>query len=252
MEEIVKMSNGQGLREYFQKVLELQQSGVPYPVNLNVIWPLVYSEKGKAVRSLLKDFISEVDYEVVAQNGKNLSGGRPEDVYLISVPCMEYFIARKVREVFEVYREVFHAAVKHQRIPQTFAEALQLAADQALQLEEKDKQLVEQQKAIEVAQPKVEFYEAVTGSSDTVDIGTVAKVLNFSNIGRTKLFEILRNEKILMRDNKPFQQYVDRGWFRVVESSWSKPDGSSHINFKTVVFQKGIDGIRKILNEKHT
>ena len=27
---------------------------------------------------------------------------------MLSVPCLEFFIARKVRSVFEVYRQVFH------------------------------------------------------------------------------------------------------------------------------------------------
>lgn len=35
-------------------------------------------------------------------------GGRPTNVYMLSVPCLEFFIARKVRPVFEVYRKVFH------------------------------------------------------------------------------------------------------------------------------------------------
>ena len=34
--------------------------------------------------------------------------------YMLSTSCLEYFIARKVRPVFEVYRQVFHKAVKPQ------------------------------------------------------------------------------------------------------------------------------------------
>ena len=34
--------------------------------------------------------------------------GRPQNIYMLSVPCLEYLIARKVRPVFEVYRQVFH------------------------------------------------------------------------------------------------------------------------------------------------
>jgi len=98
--------------------------------------------------------------------------------------------------------------------------------------------------------PKAEFYDAVVGSDDTVDIGTVAKVLNFKGIGRTKLFQILRDEKVLMQTNRPYQQYCDKEWFRVIETTYSKPDGSQHIYFKTVVFQKGVEGIRKILTNK--
>ena len=35
--------------------------------------------------------------------------------YWLSVSCLEFFIARKVREVFDVYREVFHAAIEMSR-----------------------------------------------------------------------------------------------------------------------------------------
>lgn len=34
--------------------------------------------------------------------------GRPQNTYMLSVPCLEYLIARRVRPVFEVYRQVFH------------------------------------------------------------------------------------------------------------------------------------------------
>jgi len=98
-------------------------------------------------------------------------------------------------------------------------------------------------------QPKADFYDQVTDSTDTVDIGTVAKVLNLG-YGRTTLFQKLRDMKVLMHDNKPYQSKIDAGWFRVIETKFSKPDGSTHINFKTVVFQKGVDGIRKLLSKK--
>ena len=127
-------------------------------------------------------------------------------------------------------------------IPQTFAEALQLAANQAKQLEEQGRVLIEMA-------PKAEFFDAVTDSTDAVDIGTVAKVLN-CGIGRTRLFQFLRDEKVLMATNQPYQNYVDCGYFRVIESKYSKPDGSSHINFKTVVYQKGVEFIRKRLKAK--
>ena len=50
-----------------------------------------------------------------------------------------------------------------------------------------------------------------------------------------------------MSNNAPMQKYIDNGWFRVVESKYNKPDGSVHISFKTVVYQKGLVGIKKLL-----
>lgn len=107
---------------------------------------------------------------------------------------------------------------------------------------EKEKQLQEQA-------PKVDFYDCVTGSSDTMDMKEVAKVLNYATIGRNKLYEILRNAKILDRNNLPYQKYVDAGYFRIIESRYTVPDGEVRINLKTVVFQKGLNFIRNVINK---
>lgn len=96
---------------------------------------------------------------------------------------------------------------------------------------------------------KIDFYDDVTGSSTTAKIATVAKILNFKNIGRNTLFDILRKQGILQKDNMPFQTYVDRGYFRVVESRWNAPNGDVKVNYKTVVYQKGINFISKLLKE---
>ena len=93
-------------------------------------------------------------------------------------------------------------------------------------------------------QPKADFFDAVTGSATAVDMAVVAKTLNMG-IGRNQLFEFLRDKGILDRKNTPYQTFVDRGYFRIVESSYMKPDGSNHVSFKTVVFQKGMDYIRR-------
>ena len=95
--------------------------------------------------------------------------------------------------------------------------------------------------------PKVDFYDRVTESPDCIDIGQCAKILNIKNIGRNKLFEILRNKKILNEHNQPYQKYVDCGYFRIIETSFNLPDGTQKINLKTVVFQKGVDFIRKMI-----
>lgn len=124
-------------------------------------------------------------------------------------------------------------------IPSTFSEALMLAAKQAEEIEEKNKLLLEQT-------PKVEFYNAVTGSEDTIDMRTVATVLNMG-IGRNKIFEVLRDKHVLDRKNMPYQKYIDLGYFRTVETQYTKSDGTNCINIKTVVFQKGLDFIRKTL-----
>lgn len=96
--------------------------------------------------------------------------------------------------------------------------------------------------------PKEEFFDAVTGSKDAIEIGKVAKVLNYPRVGRNKLFEILRDRGILMKDNVPYQKYIDNGCFRTIEQKYTMPDGETRISIKTLVYQKGVDYIRKILD----
>lgn len=109
-------------------------------------------------------------------------------------------------------------------------------------IEQLEKQLTE-------AQPKIAFHDAVTGSKDTIDIGEAAKVLAIPGLGRNKLFDVLRIKGVLMLNNQPYQKYVDAGYFRTIESSYTTPDGSTHVNIKTVVYQRGLDFIRRaVLN----
>ena len=109
--------------------------------------------------------------------------------------------------------------------------------------------LAKREAAIAEMKPKVDFYNKVTGSPDTCDMKEVAKLLNYKNIGRNKLFEILRDEKILDNHNQPYQKYIDAGYFRVIETKFEDKDGDTHINLKTVVFQKGVDYIKKTLDK---
>lgn len=129
-----------------------------------------------------------------------------------------------------------------QRVPQTFAEALRLAADLQEQNERQQALLIEQA-------PKVEFYDDVVESEDALYMSAVAKTLNMG-IGRNSIFRILRENGILRNNNEPYQEYVDKGWFRCIESKYSKPNGKVCVNITTVVLQKGLDGIRKLLKNK--
>lgn len=130
MIQLTKQSSDSEIKAYFIQVLNLSRSKEEFPVNLDEVWALAYKEKGKAVRALRTNelFVEGIDYQVFtpngqktdvvfAQNGKKSDDtqddgksvmGRPQNTYMLSVSCLEFFIARKVRPVFEVYRQVFH------------------------------------------------------------------------------------------------------------------------------------------------
>lgn len=101
-------SSTEEIKRYFKTILELSKLNVPYPVNLDYVWMLAYSRKDNATKELTKNFIQDIDYQIFRQKAENSKGGRPSIEYHLSVSCLEYFIARKVRPVFDVYREVFH------------------------------------------------------------------------------------------------------------------------------------------------
>ena len=65
----------------------------------------------------------------------------------------------------------------------------------------------------------VDFAEGIVESSDTIDIGTLAKLIKEESIslGRNRLFEWLRGQKILMKNNQPYQKYIDMGLFEIRE-----------------------------------
>ena len=124
MNQLTKKSSEIEIKAYFEGIAKLMQNNEPFPVNLEDVWQLVYATKGKAVQTLKRSelFIEGVDYQIFNQKVKK-SGvfnqeeknsdfmGRPTQVFMLSVPCLEFFIARKVRPVFEVYRKVFHKVV---------------------------------------------------------------------------------------------------------------------------------------------
>ena len=101
---------------------------------------------------------------------------------------------------------------------------------------------------IEEMKPKAEFFDAVADSKTAISMNEVAKVLNIKGYGRNNLFEFLRENKVLDRWNVPYQRYVDNGWFRVIEQHYQK-NGEPIVTTKTLVYQKGVDGIRKMIEK---
>lgn len=117
--------------------------------------------------------------------------------------------------------------------------------------------LIESQKMIEnlnqqliEMKPKVEFFDAVADSKSAIQMADVAKVLSYPGYGRNRLFEFLRNKKVLMHNNVPYQKYIDCGYFRVIEQKWDK-QGVIQINIKTLVYQKGVNFIKKLLDKEN-
>jgi anti-repressor protein len=107
-------------------------------------------------------------------------------------------------------------------IPQTFAQALRLAAEQAETIEA-------QQKQLEAQAPKVAFATAIINSPSSCGIDELAKLLkqNGIDMGEIRLFQWLRDKGYLCNmgtaRNQPTQKALDMGLFELKPQTWTNP-----------------------------
>lgn len=117
-------------------------------------------------------------------------------------------------------------------------------------LEEKEKNAVLTAKIQEDAH-KVSFYDAVADVDDFISIANAAKLLGYKNMGPQKLFAFLRKRGVLMsskdRHNVPYQQYIDKGFFRFSECSYTDWRGETYVHYRPFVSQKGLSFINQLL-----
>lgn len=95
-------------------------------------------------------------------------------------------------------------------------------------------------------EPKAAFTDAVTESHDAVDIGLMARMLG-TGMGQNRMFKYLRTKKLLMPDNRAYQEYIDRGYFRTVMRKWTSLKGETKVAFQTRVYPKGIRYVYQLL-----
>lgn len=119
---------------------------------------------------------------------------------------------------------------------------------QAKMIEDYSKQITLLENKIIEQQPKVNFYDTVTQSETHLDFEQVSKLLNYKNVGRNTLFKILRDNNILTMKNFPYQKYVELEYFKLVEGNYIR-NGEIEVYLKTVVSQKGIEFIDKLLSD---
>lgn len=107
---------------------------------------------------------------------------------------------------------------------------------------------------IEDQKPKVEFADYIAASENAIEMGDFSKLAqkNGITLGRNNLFKKLRELGILMSDNVPYQQYMNAGWFEVIEQPYQR-NGTVYIGTKTLVTGKGqialVRKLRKALTE---
>ncbi len=108
----------------------------------------------------------------------------------------------------------------------------------------------------EKTEDKVTTYDRAMESDGWMEMAEVSKTLNYKGMGRNNLFKFLIDQKIL-RDgygrkgihNTPYQQYVDRGYFKIIKLPYVDGYGKEQMDCKTMTSMKGLDFIRRRLDE---
>ena len=221
-------------------------------------------EVGKKFTDWIKNRINKYgfeeneDYTIINEVSQNREGSRlvnrEQTDYIITTDMAKELCMVENNEQGRKYRKYFIECEKKLKQLQTPSYMIDDPIERAMAWieEQKQKKLLQQQNQkqqllLEEQQPKVEFYDDVAGSKDAVAMKEVAKVLGIKGMGRNKLFKFLRDRKILDRNNMPYQEYVDRGYFRVIEQRYNTNNGDIKITFTTLVYNKGIEYIRKLL-----
>lgn len=194
-------------------------------------------------RNCLEEGVEFVPSEYITmQNKKSVEYLVTKDGFILLMMNYQGYNDFK-RAYINRFNEMERALRETQPKLPSYAEALRQLADK---IEENDKLLAENSEM----KPKAEFFDAVAESKTAIAVGEVAKVLGIKGLGRNNLFEFLRNKKVLMNNNQPYQKYIDCGYFRIVETKYNKPDGDTAITIKTLVYQKGVDFIRKLIEKE--
>lgn len=231
----------------FGQVRTIIHNGKPYFVGIDIARALGYSNPSKAVIQHCKG---------VTKLGIPSPGGTQEtncitegDMYRLithsELPSAERFESWVFDEVLPSIRQTGGYVSNDDLFIKTY---LPFADESTKQMFKQTLFVIRQQnEQIEQMKPKAEFFDAVASSKTAIPMDRVAKVLGIKGLGRNKLFAVLREKKILDNGNIPYQEFVDRGYFRVIEQKYTLPNGETRINIKTLVYQKGVDYIRKII-----
>lgn len=194
-----------------------------------------------------RDAISRLDDDERGSLKVDTLGGKQEMATVNEYGLYSLVMSSRKPEAKEFKRWVTHEVLPSIRkygsynmnIPRTLPDALKLYANE-IEAHNKTKALVEEQK------PKVLFADAVNASHTSILVGDLAKLLrqNGLDIGQNRLFEKLRQEGYLIKQkgesyNMPTQRSMDMKLFEVKESTFTNPDGSTHITKTPKVTGKG-------------
>ena len=130
-------------------------------------------------------------------------------------------------------------------IPQSYPDALRALADQF----EKTEKLIQINNELA---PKAELLDDITGSSDLLRFREVAKILKKHKLGGNGLISTLIDIGVLYRYGGrpvPKQVHINQGRFQLKESVYYDSKDRPKIAITTLVTQKGVAYIDKVLSK---
>lgn len=188
------------------------------------------------IRSLLEQKVNRINFEAVEYTDKK---GEKRPCYnLTKKGCLilaSGYDAKLREKIIDRWEELEEAKqTEGFQIPQSYSEALMLAAKQAEQIEQANR-------TINRLQPKADFADAAFQAEGKVDIGQAAKILGLP-FGRNTLFKKLKEKGIFfVNRNEPKQKYIDAKYFELTQlppiHRHNHPD---IITMKVICTQKGL------------
>lgn len=159
------------------------------------------------------------------------------DSYVVVAQLSPEFTAKLVDRWMHLEQQ---AALAQFNVPTQLSGALRLAAEQADTIEK-------QSAAIQEMKPKATFHDRVASAINAQTFMDVAKVFG---TGRNRFTHWLREQLFLMRNNRPYQRFIDAGYFRVVEKQRKDAvTGEIHTYPQTLITGKGITYLQKRWDE---
>lgn len=204
----------------------------PYFVGKDVAEVLGYSNTQKAI-------LNHVDEEDKGVTKWDTLGGKQNMTIINESGLYSLILKSKLPSARKFKRWVTSEVLptirktgSYTNVPQSFAQALRLAAD----LEEKN-QLLEQQ--IAEYEPKISYLDTILSSTDTVATSQIAADYGMSAIALNKLLNQLGVQHKVGGQWILYRKHMNQGYTKSHTSEISKADGSLKVVMNTKWTQKG-------------
>jgi prophage antirepressor-like protein len=244
-----------------QQVRIISVNGDPWFVASDVCKILDVTNVSKALSRLDDEEIMSLDRKSILTlsddpNTVRLSAISESGLYSLTLgsrkPQAKDFKRWVTREILPTIRKTgkYEIAPSQPALPQTFSEALRLAAD----LEDQKQKLMAENQALQIEvqtlEPKADRYDLILATDGWMTGEEIVKQLNIPKFSVRKLYDILRKEKVLFKrpsdgTNLPYASWQNEGLATIRDGQCF--DG--RMRFSPAFSWKGLDRILDLLRK---